>query len=113
MINDNVVELTNVATVTAQLTLDEVINNITQWRANKKNTQEKIPENLWDQILNLVAKFPAATVCGATGISHGQLQRKLAERQSQSTKPEIEFCEAKPMINLYEPEKLLNVKSAT
>jgi hypothetical protein len=102
MSNDsNITEFPSQAQLTSGVTLDSLVKAMTDWRTNKKNVQEQIPEWIWQQIYVLLEKFPGSTVRAATGISSTQLRRKLEERSSRTVSHEkpsvatIDFCEAK------------------
>lgn len=83
-------------------TLDDVVQAMDEWRANKKNPQEPIPEAIWRSIYVLLDKFQETTIRAALGISSMQLRRKLEERSAQPTAtqqppalPAVDFCEVK------------------
>lgn len=115
--DSNVTEFPNQAQSTPPMTLDSLVKAMTQWRTNKTNAQEQIPEFIWQQIFILLETFPQTTIRAATGISSTQLRRKLEERSSRSvahgpsTMATIDFCEAKESkpskhIPLYQPTRI-------
>lgn len=123
MSNDsNITQLhssSQVSTTTTDVTLDRVVQLMEEWRANKKNIQEPIPESIWQQVLILLEKFPEPTVRAATGISSTQFRRRLEKRSSSCTTQKkaadipvnIDFCEVKESnsfqsIPLYKPAKI-------
>lgn len=117
MSHNNVTEFgRGTAAIIEDVTLDKLVLAMTNWRANKKNPQEAIPEEIWQQITLLLNKFPEATLRAATGITGGQMAaRKLKESKDaksvlkiSAAPTPIQFCEVKEekSMPLYKPEKI-------
>lgn len=115
MTTDNTVtEFPRATSQSKAITLDDVLQSITDWRANKETRNEPIPDELWKNIFTLLKKFPESTVCVALGITKAQLQRKLDENKSNAAMsikipvlPNVDFCEVKQkQTPLYKPEKI-------
>ena len=62
------------------ITLDSVIRTMQDWRSNKQNRQEPIPDKIWNDIFLLLDTFPEATLRAVLGITPIQFERKIAER---------------------------------
>ena len=84
------------------ITLDAVIQAITEWRLAKDTRNDPIPEIIWDKIMLLLNKFPESMVCTTLGITKSQLKNKREEKsivtpaQSHIQEvPTVDFCEAK------------------
>jgi len=96
------------------VTLDDVIQSITHWRATKNNRNVPIPDTIWKDIFILFKKFPEQTLCSALCITKLQFQRKLEEQKFSSTMPSqppelprMDFCEVKtPSPPIYKPAKI-------
>lgn len=77
------------------VTLQEVYDLMENWRKNKTNVSEKIPDYIWAKIFGLLNTEPKSRICSALGISTKQLRSKLDSRQSDDTFiREVDFCEA-------------------
>lgn len=96
--------------------LEDIIQQLDKWRANKKNVQEKIPEIIWDQIILLSKKIPEHRLRAALGLTSMQWRRKIEGYSSEQgasaiveskRSPSMEFCEAKTASQpLYTPAKI-------
>jgi hypothetical protein len=114
--NNNVTEFPGVAANQSQeITLDNLIISMNDWRANRGKSNEPIPKEIWEHVFKLSKKFPETTVCTALGITRTQYRRKLDEQQnppkiaSQESQalPQIDFCEAKlKVMPIYQPAKI-------
>ena len=91
---------------TADVTLASVVAALTAWRQTKKRANEKMPIELWDQVLILLKTEPRADskILAALCLSRHQLQAEIQQRQSimSSAKKklstpveELDFCEVK------------------
>lgn len=74
----------------SDITLDSVILSMTHWRANKSVRGEQIPKEIWDNIFELVKKYPHMPIPTMLGITKMQFQRKLDERKITLNSSEIE-----------------------
>jgi hypothetical protein len=105
------------------ITLDEVLQAVNNWRANKLARNEPMPSHIWQDIFTLLNKFSEATICAALDIPKAQLRHKLEESHPPSLSaslsakpappPKIDFCEVKqtPLpitapASLYKPAKI-------
>ena len=116
--NNTITELHRTASQPKTITLDEVIQTVSHWRANKKTRSEEMPDDIWQDILLLTNKFSETTICGAFGIAKMQLLRKIDEKKSSATilpkasqLAKINFCEVKQIPAsapppLYKPNKI-------
>ena len=110
-IDNKIAEFPNTANQPKTVTLDELVQDMNEWRAHKETRGEQIPEEIWQKILPLLKKFPEPTICIALGITKMQLRRKLDEQKYISTieiiptkTTRVDFCEAKEIpIPIYKP----------
>lgn len=64
-----------------EVTLEQVVQQVADWRAHKKSVSEPIPESIWQQLFLLEKnKIPAYTLRGATGIGTKQWYRRFPKR---------------------------------
>lgn len=83
------------------ITLDEAVQIIKDWRANKSTPNEAIPNHIWQYIFSLSARFSETTICTELGITKNQLRYKRDEHQSSALPAQssgltkIDFCEVK------------------
>ena len=88
---------------TSTITLACVKETLTTWRQNKKTRSEKIPESLWDMVINLLGNTTEteSKIFTDLGITRSQLEAEIKRRESISPEPknkacdleELEFCE--------------------
>jgi hypothetical protein len=116
--NNTIAEFPRTASQAKTITLDEVTQTVSHWRANKKTRSEEMPDEIWQDILLLKNKFSETTICGALGIVKMQLLRKIDEKKPQVTilpkasqLSKIDFCEVKQIPAsapppLYTPNKI-------
>lgn len=111
---DNISEFPQPASQASAITLDSVIQTITDWRARKDTRNEPIPDVIWKQIFILLKKFPEPTLSAALVISRIQFQRKLDEQKLLETlssktfdTPHVDFCEARQVPTpLHKPARI-------
>jgi hypothetical protein len=58
------------------MTLDELKEKFSDWRANKKTLSEPVPPQLWADIQVQLKAYPAARLCKELKITYGQLKNK-------------------------------------
>ena len=63
------------------LTLDDVKLSFAHWRQNP-NKSWRIPEELWNQVIGLLARHPKKKVIGALAIGPAQLEKRLKEHRT-------------------------------
>lgn len=88
---------------TSAVTLARVKEALTTWRQNKRTRGEKIPEHLWDMVINLLQNTTdtESKIFTDLGITRSQLEAEKKRRQSIPPEPknkacdleELEFCE--------------------
>ncbi|MBM3887316.1 hypothetical protein FJ364_05290 [Candidatus Dependentiae bacterium] len=101
-INKAIAELQRQDNQSKLITLDEAVQMITDWRANKATPNEAIPNHIWQHIFSLSERFSETTICTELGITKNQLRYKRDEHQSLTALPKppsnfakIDFCEVK------------------
>lgn len=101
-IDNKISEFPRQVSQSSAITIDDVIQSITDWRATKNNRNVPIPDSIWKNILILLGKFSQQTLCAALGITKAQLQRKIEEQEFSSKipsqpleLPRMDFCEAR------------------
>ena len=57
------------------MTLSEVEENFAKWRANRKNKQEKIPDELMQQVRSLCSSYLPSTLCRILKLSGAKLKQ--------------------------------------
>ena len=63
-----------------KINLEEVSVKLEQWRDNKQNRGSKIPDNIWQNIIELHQQYPEqANIYRLLGITKSQLKNKLRE----------------------------------
>ena len=123
MKKDNVTTFSKNTTIpqTPAITLQEVYELMVDWRQNKTNGTEKIPDSIWDKIFELLDAVPKSRICSVLGISNKQLRDKLDSRQSNHDKDiynvpsqEVDFCEGNaPGFPLdYKPAEAFTTKTS-
>lgn len=90
-------------TSTSSVTLARVKETVNTWRQNKRTRGEKIPEHLWDLVINLLQNNTGreSKILADLGITRAQLETEKQRRQSipspAHNKPgdleELAFCE--------------------
>jgi hypothetical protein len=58
-------------------TIQEVREKLELWRKNKKNVREPIPENLWQEAVELCKKHPAGIIAKKLSLSYTRLKDRL------------------------------------
>ena len=61
----------------AHVTLDSVLLSFEEWRLQKSNQREAIPEPLWAQAESLYPQHKIAEICRRLGLSCSQLKKRL------------------------------------
>jgi hypothetical protein len=114
--NENIISFSSGVESLKIPTLEDIIQQLDEWRANKKHAQEKIPEIIWDQIILLSTKIPEHRLRPALGLTNSQWRRRIEERPSEQVtsvmaenknSPSMDFCEVKTAPQqLYTPAKI-------
>jgi hypothetical protein len=111
---------------TESITLQQIKESMQQWRLQKKNRSEKIPDDIWDMIFTLIKTTPESHVLTALSIGKAQFESKALERRishriteeppppkNQAAENDIEFCEADSEYPLaYKPAKTFNTTTS-
>ena len=64
-------------TLNIQPTLEEVKNQLENWRKSKKNHRQPIPKDLWQAVADLARKHSIATVSKALRLSYADLKDRV------------------------------------
>lgn len=112
---------------TTTTSLENVSESVKAWRLGKKKQNEKIPDEIWDQVFILLETMKESWVLGKLGIGQGQLLSKRKERQahgvainnveeeswSENELESVEFCEVKQKYPLdYKPAKAFSTTTS-
>lgn len=112
---------------TSSTSLEKVTESVKAWRLGKKKQNEKIPEDIWDQVFILLETMNESRVLGKLGIGQGQLLSKKQERQAnedttikvaeerwdEEDMEPVEFCEVTPKYPLdYKPAKAFSTTTS-
>ena len=88
----------NNAPQSVSVSLDEVYNELTTWRANKsKHKQPNIPDDLWRKILVLVDQLDMPKVKALLGVSTDQIRHKQAQLNA-PTEPALKEITPTPVV---------------
>ena len=77
-----------------QLTLASVAAKIDAWR-EQKNTGDKIPDNIWHNIINISNNYPRGVLCSKLRITVSQLKNnsKRLNRYNEVYADPVELCQ--------------------
>jgi hypothetical protein len=56
-----------------------------QWRATRSGVREKIPEELWQEVVALRNRYPVSQLCRELPVSAGALRARLRQAETQPT----------------------------
>ena len=109
--------LPKIKTKQSSISLDEVLQQLQTWRANKPTPNAAIPDELWRKIFALEKVYPGANIRGLLGISTKQYNSKYqqffshisTEEKPASPKPHIDLCQVKTpasTTSVYQPLKI-------
>ena len=56
-----------------------------QWRATRSGLREKIPEELWQEVVALRNRYPVSQLCRELHVSAGALRARLRQAETQPT----------------------------
>jgi hypothetical protein len=56
-----------------------------QWRATRSGLREKIPEELWQEVVALRDRYPVSQLCRELHVSAGALRARLRQAETQPT----------------------------
>ena len=87
----------NQADESFKLSLDNVLDEMERWRANKDpHKPTSIPDELWHKIFMLAKQYPPSKIRVLFGISNQQYQRKFKQLFPKEIYPEfseVDLCE--------------------
>ena len=63
----------------ADVTLELAKESFSQWRSNRTNQAEPIPDELWGMALSLYPKYKRSTICEQLHLSGSGFKRRLEE----------------------------------
>ncbi|HAT7074308.1 TPA: hypothetical protein ACGAEL_003204 [Legionella pneumophila] len=63
----------------ADVTMELAKESFSQWRSNRNNQAEPIPEKLWGMALGLYPKYKRSTICEQLHLSGSGFKRRLEE----------------------------------
>lgn len=66
------------------INLDSVKRAFQQWRSQRHNSAEPIPDMLWDMAISLFPKHKRSSICQQLGLSGGQFKKRLEQSESKS-----------------------------
>ena len=129
MFKDNVTSFKKSSTTQepTNISLKSVIESVQAWRLGKKKLNEKIPDEIWDQIFILLETMNESLVLGKLGIGQGQLINKREERRAKEVtinkaaeeswdedeSETVDFCEVTPKYPLdYKPAKAFSTTTS-
>jgi len=101
-----------IAKVQNNITIDGVLTELEDWRANKLNANSAIPDELWKKILQLGERHSPSKIRRLLGVSTTQYNSKFEQFVSKQVKESatpatpIEFCEVKTTKPVYHPSGL-------
>lgn len=111
--DNNISEFPRSASQAKTITLDDVVQSMSAWRANKSTRGTQIPDDIWESIFALVEKYPDLPVCNVLGVTKMQFQRKMDELQSSMVPPTqppkipaMDFCEVREASPSYKPARI-------
>lgn len=67
----------------AHVTLDSVLLSFEEWRLQKSNQREAIPEPLWVQAESLYPQHEISEICRRLGLSYSQFKKRLDKASSE------------------------------
>lgn len=115
-IDNKIAEFPRTSNQPPNITLDDLVTEVNDWRANKRSRSERIPEYIWQKVFALLKKFPDSTICAALGITKAKLNQEREERKYVKTvelvltdEPEskkVDFCEAEEDDAFYKPARI-------
>lgn len=59
------------------MTLTEVQKNFNAWRATRRHSKEKIPDELWQQVATIYSFYPSSIICRRLSMSGQQLKKAM------------------------------------
>ena len=100
-----------------ELSLEDTLNELDEWRSKKKGSRTKIPELLSMKIVALSKKYSTGRICALFSISGSQLKNKTKHfekmgylKATQAPEPEIpDFQEVKPRLSTLKKEEVQNL----
>lgn len=61
----------------SEVTIEQVKDAFEQWRSERKNRSEAIPEALWSMAVSLYPKFKRSIICQSLGLNGAHLRHHL------------------------------------
>jgi len=104
----------NENSLSIQPTLDEVKNQLENWRKNKKNHREPIPKKLWQTAADLARKHSINEVSKALRLSYADLKERVYGHSilKHKTKEKLaSFIELKCNSSLSEQETTVDIEN--
>ena len=100
-------------TLNIQPTIEEVKNQLENWRKNKRNHREPVPKDLWQAAVELARKHSINTVSKALRLSYADLKDRLygptiSKKKVKENSPS--FIELKCSSTLTEEETTLELQ---
>jgi hypothetical protein len=89
------------STTNVELTIATVYTELENWRANKKSQGEKMPDSLWQKIVNLAKQYPdQAKICRRLQLTKAQLKSKMREFGDEAVfNDPVELCKIPKIQN--------------
>ena len=83
-------------------TMAEVASHFEEWRREKKNRRERIPERLWAEAIDLLSDYPISEVAKQLRLSGTDLKKQQAAnvKDAKTSKEEqfTRFVEIEPVV---------------
>ncbi len=84
-------------------TLDDVKRDFEKWRASRPNKVGRIPNHLWDKVLDILDYYPVGEVTKVLRLSGGQVSAKRKQRDACNLAPKLQANPSFVEFNLSSP----------
>ena len=84
-------------------TLDDVKRDFEKWRASRPNKVGRIPNHLWDKVLDILDYYPVGEVTKVLRLSGGQVSAKRKQRDACNLAPKLPANPSFVELNLSSP----------
>ena len=66
------------------LSLEQVEQEFMNWRQNRRNSREAIPQDLWEKAAQLYPAYPTSMICQRLKLSGGELKQHMLKPENQN-----------------------------
>ena len=84
--------------MSTSLTLNMVEQDFSQWRKNRNNRTDPIPEELWHKVATIRSKYKNSEICSRLRLSGTQFKAKAVEESQLSSPNTTTFVTAVPSV---------------